>query len=576
MKSAEMKSSIRILMVLMLALPLKLMASTTPLAQCLQSLKGASWPPQDWHSYLQGLAETPPKNYPEKRISIEPQRVSSPPEDYRFYLVPKFLMRQQEIERLFTDEVFKKLMFANLPYQYSYRDRSSGDDWAVFTSEHGDEFNINVSLFPPKDSSFQREYQRIANTVNTKTTNSQNDGFFENATYLHGAWNKRSMHLLHQNEMWPESSGMRLEYYPIGAPLGDKNDHLMVLNELIFYREDHLIVQNIRRFRSPESRQENLTRGQHYLGALGAEESDVLKKGQQKFTNMLMEIHEAIFPDYVERRGWSREFIEKLFNDVRLMQDQIEFTLIRELTPDLKFGKIVGMVGFNTSAYGHVEYFDNKQNQWIKTTGLTGSSAARYHSSLIPFGDANYETELWSTPIAQLPIENYLIEGKTLPRPSVLERIERPSTKHPDIKSEPILFSSGENLEVTRLWVSKDSNQRKHIFAKILYAWIHRIYQSHQTLDYTLKGMSHITYNPEKEGRRLYSPFGYEIDPELELKQDTLKKAVTFISNSGNFMKAISHPSFLEDHLSEDEMRAVVFYLNDSLYDIWQGPPPTN
>jgi hypothetical protein len=522
-----------------------------------------SWPPKDWKNYLQSLALKSAKLSHSKRQFIVPQSIAAPADDYRFHLLPKFLFKRDSITDQHVDEHLKQSVFATYPYQYSYRDLSSGDHWAVFMSANGELFNINLSLYPANSPSFEQQYQKVSELVENHITNPTYDRFFEGALYIEGAWNHRPMRLLHQNETWPGSSGVRLETYPVGPALGDPNDHLMIENEMVFYREEHLMLQKVRRFRSTETRDENLNRGRHYFGLKTAGEQDVLSKGQEKFLELFIEIHAAVFPDYVGRRDWTEAFLEKMFKEALSMQDQIEFTLIRELTADLKFGRIVGIVGFNSAAYGKVDHWSAEQHQWIRSTGMTGTSVARYHSDEIPYGDANYERELWSKPIPFLPFENRLASGQNLPRPAVLERIERPSTKTTDHREGPIFFYSGENLEVTRLWVAKDHPQRKEIFAKILTSWIYRVHALGKSLEYTLKAMSHMTYNPEKEGRRLYSQFGYSVDPSLSIMEDSFNKAAAFVSDSGRFIQAITDPTFVEKHLTADDLQALTYFIFD-------------
>lgn len=155
---------------------------------CESIFEGSTWPPANWAAYLATLA---------KQKSLTERTPS-------------------------------------LAYKYSYVEKFSGDTWGVFTSTKGDDFNINLNIFPETSREFLNEYDRISKIVNQRTKDPNLDNFSQEAYFLQGGWQHSQVRLDLQNQMWPGNYGQHLSFYPIGKSLGGTNDLLMIQNQLFF------------------------------------------------------------------------------------------------------------------------------------------------------------------------------------------------------------------------------------------------------------------------------------------------------------------------------------------------------
>jgi hypothetical protein len=589
LRKKSLKLSFRLLRFLMtLLLADRVMA--TPIRKCdrlflnSQRQEGApsqtQWPPQVWSTYLKERIQINKKNSKHttqmtKMKLIPPKKIAEKIEDYRFHLVPDFLNKKYEVSKKYINLSLLDLKTEHSSYEYSYQAEYVTDEFAVFKTHEGFKFNVNLALYPVNSQKFKKELSRIEKIVVDKQSNPSLNSFFQEAKFEHGGWHKNQVTGNFQNKEWPGSSGFRMGVFPIGKPLGSKHDYLMHSNLFVFYPQDHVCLQTIRKYReSGVHRQETLFNAWNYYSKNDPSvikdatedkyEDVILSAGRKQMEDTIVEIHSAIFPDYIKRRGWPQKFLDSLFDDALEMDSHLEFTLVRELLPQNQVGKIIGIIGFNTSSYGKVEHFDPNMNSWQQMIGKTGSAYSRFNPEQMPYGRPSYLKEYWSSPIPPLPVENYIEKSGELNRPSVVERIERPYSVTQDTSPvHPTIFSVGENLEVVRLWVNQEAPQSSHVFVKLLYSWLYRIYESGNTFDYVWKGQRQITYNPRSEGRLLYGPYGYKIDETLSLRQDTLDKLTAFFSDPELFLKAISNPDFLSRRVTEEEAKQFLSYLSE-------------
>ena len=282
----------------------------------------------------------------------------------------------------------------------------------------------------------------------------------------------------------------------------------------------------------------------------------------------VMEILEFIFPQYTERRGWSEEFVEKLYAEALKSLYHTKYVIVREKGLN---GKIIACMGLTRAPYGKVVYYNKLTQQWEERIGPFGKSflADKFSINNLQAAKDHYQhPNWWQWPAPILSFEKNLDPSNRLPRPGILEEVvtadKFPSDAFTDYfvgqqvdVTKPIYFYRGQLLEPTKFGVAKNSDLRGVAYAEVLLQLFKAVFHededfgannSFQSADFALNGQALYTYN-DRTGIPLYRSMGLETMTELGIQVIGGIKFTTLQMLPITMLKKLSDPAFGERRL---------------------------
>lgn len=252
-------------------------------------------------------------------------------------------------------------------------------------------------------------------------------------------------------------------------------------------------------------------------------QKEMVSTSSAKQIKHLQEILAFICPQYAKRRGWSQEFVDKLYQESLESLFNTRYAVVRKKTARGKPGSIVATIGLTKAPYGKVVYFNKITQQWEERIGPFGQSylSAKYSVDRWDQMERLYQhPNWWQWPAPILSFEKNLPFDNRLPRPAVLESVltskDFPKDAFTDYfvgmqvdTSKPIYFNHGQILEPTKFAVAKDFENHGIAYANLLTQLFSAVFTSDADPEFNLYGQAFYTYN-DRSGIPLYKSMGFE------------------------------------------------------------------
>ena len=241
----------------------------------------------------------------------------------------------------------------------------------------------------------------------------------------------------------------------------------------------------------------------------------IIETGRRTRRDWLNQIVSILYPEYANRRKWTKEFIEKDYAEVLASADRTRYVVVQ--TDDGgKAGETLAVMGLNRAPYEGYTSFYPDQQRWQYAVFSAGVhfmqdfTGPAYHEKGV-----GAKRSIHDVPV--LKMENYL--GIHLKRPAACDEIiwntRVVMNGHMEI-SLPSFRGDGIIYEPVKFYLAPDSELRKQAATELVSAIASVILPSYRDPMFSLNGQRLYTFNPLREGKLLYSGRGWDVDSNYQ------------------------------------------------------------
>lgn len=257
------------------------------------------------------------------------------------------------------------------------------------------------------------------------------------------------------------------------------------------------------------------TRDQEYFNAI---EAELVKSGQVEQKEVMSSLLAPVFKDYSRRRHFQEEYEQYVSQDSQQMQNLTRYNATFTKDQSGSAGPMMSIMGQMQATYGKIVFFNKKTNQWEEHTGPFGTAHMINHDffGLVPDLVETPGKMLTHQPVEMIPVEKYYAsENIVLPRPAVpdtsaqtlgrgnefLEALWRKDYNDgivPDF-NQPILFYTGQIVELTKFWVNKEGEDPTALKREVLTNTTKSLFSEHIDDSFITEGTMIYTRGGELE-----------------------------------------------------------------------------
>ncbi len=473
--------------------------------------------------------------------------------DYRAYAPITTGESWNGYSNIYIDKIFvEQIRPALKGYRYIHSaSESATEHFATFQSSDGTQFSISHTLFPKTEQFLNSiEYGRAVQYLLDRTSTWVRQKITSEGGFDHE--NLQTSPRIYNSVWKQEGAGpapVAFERFPIQF-VSHSNNYRYVTRST--YESNDLFTEVIDT-RIGRDSQDLARRSNVLYPSLEKKENYQISDGRLKQKQYLDEIMSFIFPLYAKRRGWTEEFIRKLYKKTFETADNTKYIVVREKTSDGKPGKILAAMGLTRAPYGKIKFFNKTTNKWEEDTGPFGSVHDYFQEGKVNLAD---DPSKWQDPVYILAMEQYL--GVHLPRPSHIEYIQRPTQdknlfpRSPIADySKPIFGYTGQIYEPVRFGVAKKGDLRGQAYSAVIIEIFKAIFSSERSDFFNLNGQYLYTYN-DPAGVSIYKAMGFKpVSSFGPVTIDNENWTVLGLSPTDVIAKA-KDPAFLASKASEE------------------------